>query len=174
MRRKIYEKKKALSILILGSILLVACGVYWPVRMSPRGVGPVSYRGYDSNGERIYYTATNDQGETILYTGGPAYGSMMGGRLACVSCHGEDGRGGLHWMHMQQMEAPDIRYSALINDHDEGEEEMLMDEYDLEAFRNAVVFGQHPDGDSLNYDMPRWEMRDSDLSDLLDFLKTLP
>jgi len=172
--KKMHKRKMALLFLLLGSILLVACGIYWPVSMLPRGMGPVSYRDYASNGERIYFTATNDQGEYISYTEGPAYGGMMGGRLACVSCHGEDGRGGLHWMHMQQMDAPDIRYSALINDHDEGGEEMQMEEYDLEVFRNAVVLGQHPDGDSLSDGMPRWEMSDSDLSDLLDFLKTLP
>ena len=167
--------KQKLSIMIsLGGLLLLACGVYWPVSMSPRGMGPVSYRDYSSNGERIYFTTTSEQDEYISYMGGPAYGGMMGGRLACVSCHGEDGHGGLHWMHMQQMVAPDIRYSALLNDHDEGDEEMPMDEYDLETFRNAVVLGQHPDGDSLSYDMPRWEMSDADLADLLDFLKTLP
>jgi len=172
--KKIHKRKKTLLFLLLGSILLVACGIYWPVGMSPRGMGPVTYRNYTTNGERIYFTATNDRGEYISYTGGPAYGGMMGGRLACVSCHGEDGRGGLHWMHMQQMDAPDIRYSALLNDHDEGEEEMPMDDYDLDTFRNAVVLGQHPDGDSLSYDMPRWKMSDADLADLLDFLKTLP
>ena len=75
---------------------------------------------------------------------------------------------------MQRMDAPDIRYSALINDHDEDAEEMPMDEYELDTFRNAVVLGRHPDGDSLNSDMPRWEMSDADLADLLDFLKTLP
>ena len=167
-------KHKSFLLIVFGGLFLLACGIYWPVSMSPRGMGPVSYRDYASNGERIYFTATNDQGEYISYTGGQTFGGMMGDRLACVSCHGEDGRGGLHWMHMQQMDAPDIRYSALINDHDEDAEEMPMDEYELDTFRNAVVLGQHPDADSLNSDMPRWEMRDADLADLLDFLKTLP
>ena len=99
----------------------------------------------------------------------------MGGQLACVSCHGEDGRGGLHWMHMQKMDAPPINYDALV--------QMMTEEsggnpqpggYTLDDFRKSVVDGQHPDGDSLSYDMPRWKMSDTDLSDLLDFLKTLP
>jgi len=167
-------KRKSFILISLGGLLLLACGIYWPVSMSPRGMGTVSYGDYATNGERIYFTATNNQGEYISYTGGQTFGGMMGGRLACVSCHGEDGRGGLHWMHMRQMDAPDIRYSALINDHDEGDEEMTMDKYNLDAFRNAVVLGQHPDGDSLGTDMPRWEMSDADLAELLDFLKTLP
>ena len=33
-------------------------------------------------------------------------------------------------------------------------------EYDLEDFRQAVVFGKHPDGEPLNRDMPRWRMGD--------------
>ena len=167
-------KQKSIMLIILGVLFLLACGIYWPVSMSPRGTGPVAYGDYASNGERIYFTSTSNRGEYISFTGGPAFGGMMGGRLVCVSCHGEDGQGGLHWMHMQQMDAPDIRYSALINDHDEGEEEMSMEEYTLDAFRNAVVLGQHPDGDSLSTDMPRWEIGDADLADLLDFLKTLP
>jgi len=166
--------QKSYLLIVFGCLFLLACGIYWPVSLSPRGMGPVSYRDYASHGERIYFTATNDQGEYISYTGGQTFGGMMGDRLACVSCHGEDGRGGLHWMHVQQMDAPDIRYSALINDHDEDAEEMPMDEYELGTFRNAVVLGQHPDGDSLNSDMPRWELSDADLADLLDFLKTLP
>ena len=119
-------KQKAYLLIFLGGLFLLACGIYWPVGMSPRSMGPVSNGNYASNGEQIYFTATNKRGETIRYSGGPSYGGMMGARLACVSCHGEDGQGGLHWMHMQQMDAPDIRYSALISDHDEGEEGMPM------------------------------------------------
>ena len=37
----------------------------------------------------------------------------MGSNFACVSCHGEDGRGGQHVMHMDVMDAPDIRIAAL-------------------------------------------------------------
>ena len=167
-------KGKSLILISLGGFLLLACGIYWPVSISPRSMESVSYRNYTTNGERIYFTATNEQGDYISYTGGPAYGGMMGGRLACVSCHSEDGRGGLHWMHMQQMDAPDIRYSALLNDHDEGDEEMPVDEYDLETFRNAIVLGQHPDGDLLDRTMPRWQMNDQDLSDLFEFIKKMP
>ena len=46
-------------------------------------------------------------------------------------------------------------------------------EYDLAAFRLAVIGGVHPDGESLSRDMPRWRMDDRDLADLFDFLETL-
>jgi hypothetical protein len=36
-----------------------------------------------------------------------------------------------------------------------------------------VVDGEHPDGDSLDRDMPRWKMSENDLADLFAFLQSL-
>jgi mono/diheme cytochrome c family protein len=134
---------------------------------------------FASNGERIYFTATDTSGQVISYSGGPSMGMMMGGgRLACVSCHGPGGRGGTHMMHMQSMKAPDVRWSALVGMHEEGHESGESHEhshqgYDLETFRRAVVKGEHPDGDKLDRDMPRWDMNETDLRDLMNYLKAL-
>ncbi len=121
---------------------------------------------FDSNGERIYFTATSERSTTaITYTGGPTSSGWMmtRGRLACVSCHGPDGQGGKHSMGMMQvMDAKDIRWSV------------LQDEFDAEKFRLAVVKGQDPDGTQLESDMPLWNISDDDLADLIAFLKTLP
>jgi len=92
---------------------------------------------FRSNGERIYFTSTSERGTAITYTDGPASSGwmMMGGRLACVSCHGPNGRGGKHSMGMMQvMDSEDIRWSV------------LQPEFDAEKFRLAVVKGQDPDG----------------------------
>ncbi len=135
---------------------------------------------FDSNGKRIYFTATSERGTPISYSGGPSMGMMMmGGRLACVSCHGIDARGGRHIMHMQIMNAPNIRWTALSGGHHDEQEmsgeqhEHEHEAYNFEAFRNAVEGGRHPDGDELNEDMPRWKMSDEDLRDLMDYLKSL-
>jgi len=120
---------------------------------------------FRSNGERIYFTGTSGRGTEITYTGGPTSTGwmMMGGRLACVSCHGTDGRSGKHSMGMMQvMESKDIRWSVLKK------------EFDAEKFRLAVVNGQDPDGTKLKADMPRWNISNEDLADLITFLKTLP
>ena len=171
--------KKALFLITLGSIFLVGCGI-----LSLRNTVPVVPMGggwwgsnYASNGEMIYFTATNDKGTRIPYTGGPAFGRgmMMGSSVTCASCHGADGRGGVHTMHMQVMDAPDIRYASLTSEADEhGEDshEGEHSEYGLDEFRRAVIFGQHPDGEPLNGDMPRWRMGDGDLIELFEFLKT--
>ncbi|TRZ89095.1 hypothetical protein D4R89_06605 [bacterium] len=120
---------------------------------------------FRSNGERIYFTSTSERGTAITYTGGPSSGGwmMMGGQLACVSCHGPNGRGGKHNMGMMQvMDSKDIRWKV------------LQPEFDAEKFRLAVVKGQDPDGTQLKPEMPRWNIGNEDLSDLIAFLKTLP
>ncbi len=161
--------KANVLLFLIGALLLSACTA------SPMGVG--FWRNYESNGERIYFTATNDSGKSIRYSDGPAYGGMMmDSQLSCASCHNSDGTGGEHVMHMQWMDAPDIRFAALSGEehgHDDDHDDDH-GEYDLEAFRQAVVEGLHPDGESLSADMPRWKFSDQDLADLFEFLQTLP
>lgn len=167
--------------LLLAALLLVACGVN-STRRGPGGTG-WGRGAFDSNGERIYFTATSDRGTRITYTGGPGTGMMMGGgNLTCASCHGPDARGGRHRMHMDVMDAPDVRWSVLAGEAaGQGEAGAHEDEhteaqggYDLETFRQAVVAGKHPDGEPLSRDMPRWRMSDEDLADLAQYLQTLP
>jgi hypothetical protein len=125
------------------------------------------------NGEQIYFTRSSGRGTSITYRGGPRFGGMMmmGNALTCSACHGPDGRGGAHWMHMQAMNAPDITFAALVTE--EHEESEGHTEYNLQVFHQAVVEGRHPDGDALSRDMPRWQISDADLADLLAFLKLL-
>lgn len=178
--------KKIILLTILITVFISACSTVIIEDMfqgdSPMG-GSWRIGNYSSNGERIYFTASNESGERIPYSGGPAFGGMMMGTQAtCASCHGSDGRGGDHWMHMELMDAPDIRLEALLgeaeehgeaaDDHDDDHAD-AHEGYDLETFEKAVVFGQHPDGDPLDNDMPRWRLSEKDLRDLFDFLMTL-
>jgi cytochrome c553 len=161
------NRKKVIIIALFAmvtTLLLTACGLVNPTT-SPMGTG-WGDGVFDSNGERIYFTATSDRDTGITYTGGPSSNGWMmggGGSLACASCHGPDGRGGIHSMGMmQEMDAKDIRWST------------LEDEFDPEKFRLAVTEGKDPDGTQLNTDMPRWNIGNDDLADLIDYLKTLP
>ncbi len=158
------------------ALLLSACGI-------TGGAGFLlnsRISNFDSNGARIYFTARNEMGERIRYSGGsPFGGTMMASSLTCASCHGADGRGGLHTMHMQVMDAPDIRWSTLSSgehgDHDDdSDDEHSEGAYDQEDFFRAVREGIEPDGHTLSSDMPKWRMSDNDLTDLLHFLETLP
>lgn len=156
------------------SAILSACFVSAPFGPGRPGIawGPGSF---DSVGEQIYFTAINEDGDRIRYRGGPSAGMMMGGVLSCASCHGPDARGGRHVMHMDVMDAPDIRWSALAGEaHSEDEHDHEHGgDYDLETFRRAVVDGEHPDGGTLSRDMPRWRMGDESLEALADYLQSL-
>jgi cytochrome c oxidase subunit 2 len=155
---------------VIVTLLLSTCSVF-PQSVGSSGTawGTGAFR---SNGERIYFTSTTKRGKEITYSSGPALSGwmMMGGRMACASCHGPYGRGGKHSMGMggmsmgmtQVMDAKDIRWSV------------LKDEFNTEKFRLAVVKGLDPDGTQLKSDMPRWNISNDDLSDLIAFLKTLP
>jgi hypothetical protein len=152
------------SLLLISLVaLLSGCGLI--TRSSPNEGTSWGQGAFSSNGERIYFTSTSDRGTRITYTGGPSSSGwmMMGGQLTSASCHGPDGRGGVHSMGMMQtMNAPDIRWST------------LEDEFTADAFKLAVVDGKDPDGSTMSSDMPRWKMSDGDISDLIEYLKTLP
>jgi len=171
-------------VLFVTGLLLSACGAFDSNAETFEGVawGPEAF---ESNGESIYFSGYTLGGNRIDYSGGPDMGMMtVGGNFSCASCHGPDARGGEHVMHMQVMDAPNIRWSALSAHEDEHtEEDGHADEeadhaadssaYDLEMFRLAIVEGQHPDGEPLDDDMPRWDMTEQQLAELADYLQSL-
>ncbi len=162
---------RALFPIAFAAIAITACAWIFPSVLSQNA-------GFSSsdNGARIYYTGTNSNGDRIRYRGGTTFGGMMmGQQLACASCHGTEGRGGTHFMRMQRMDAPDIRWETLASGEHGGHEgdEQGEGAYDEAAFKLALTEGIEPGGGSLSKDMPRWEMSDEDIRDLIEFLKTL-
>ena len=123
MNRKIKTITNGLLAVIATLLLVLAAFAARPQSVESSGTawGTGTFR---SNGERIYFAATSERGKAITYTGGPVSSGwmMMGGRLACVSCHGPNGQGGKHSMGMMQgpgmmqgMDAKDIRWSCKTN-----------------------------------------------------------
>ena len=148
-------------------LILAACSPFFP----SSSLSKIDDTPNAENGERIYFTSTSQRGGRISFSGGPALGGMMmGSYLTCASCHGPTAQGGRHTMHMTVMDAPDIRYVELA---EEMEEHGGEGEYDLITFKKAVIDGEHPDGDSLDRNMPRWKMSENDLADLFAFLQSL-
>lgn len=105
-------------------------------------------------------TGMNEKGERIPFVGGPKWLYMHGG--GCVNCHGADGRGGIYPM-MCGVKTPDIRYSTLTEEHG-------MSEGDI---KKAITQGVDEDGEELDYCVPRMQMSEEDLNDLIEYLKNL-
>jgi len=134
------------------------------------GLASLSGGSFQSNGERIYFTATSSSGQPITAEMGNM--SMQSPQMACVDCHGPDGRGGPVWMMMGSFEAPDIRYRALTSaEHEEEGEEHPP--YTDELIKQAFLQGINPAGEALSFPMPRWRMSDADAQDLLEYLQSL-
>jgi len=65
----------------------------------------------------------------------------------------------------------DIRYEALIKgEYEHGKKETP---YTDALIKRAITEGLDPDGDALDWTMPRWQVSDADFADLLAYLKTL-
>ncbi|MDO8635650.1 MAG: cytochrome c [Dehalococcoidia bacterium] len=123
------------------------------------------------NGERIYYTGISASGRPIGKYGGPMWLNMRGG--GCVSCHGEDGRGGAPVL-MGSAIPPDISYFALTDAHQGPGNGHSHQPYSEELIKRAIVKGINAEGKPLNATMPRWQMSDGDLKDLIEYLKGFP
>jgi mono/diheme cytochrome c family protein len=176
------SERSAWILIIAGAVLVglfLACLAggflfFFPLRRvaRPVPVTPELPQGYASNGETIYFTGFNDQGERIPFSGGPMWLSMRGG--GCASCHGPDGQGGAPVMMGTEI-PPDIRYHHLIEEEheEEHEEEEAHPPYTDETIKRAITEGVEPDGEPMDLTMPRWQMSERDLDDLLEFLKTL-
>lgn len=128
---------------------------------------------YSSAGERIYYTGIGDDGQAIPRTVGRSglMGRGMMGRMACVTCHGQDGRGGRVAMMLGSFDAEDIRYSQLTSDRTEdGETVPGWSDSDI---ARAIRDGIEPSGEQLKAPMPRWDMTDDEIDEIIDYLKEL-
>lgn len=122
---------------------------------------------YTSLGEQIYFTGVGSAGP-IPRTDG--FGMM--GTAGCVSCHGADGAGGLIQTAGIQIGVPDIRLSTLESTHVEnGELVPAATEAEIEA---AIRTGANPHGGTLSGHMPRWQMNDTDMSALIEYLRARP
>jgi mono/diheme cytochrome c family protein len=125
-------------------------------------------REYQSNGERIYLEAESSSGEPITRVGG----FMMMHRIACVTCHGEDGKGGRVAMMMWTIDVPDITWNHLTEE-EHGDEAEGHPPYTEESLKRAITEGIEPDGEYLDEFMPIWQMTEEDLNDLVEYIKTL-
>ena len=160
-----FERTPNVTLLFLFFVLTSVLSACWTIPgIVSRQAAPRSVTGGSglANGERIYFTATNAEGERIPYSDGPEFGGMMmGSYLTCAACHGPAGEGieGL---------GKDMTTSEFIAGNTDDE---------LVAF---IKVGRDP-SDPLNttgVGMPASggnpALSDEDLFDIVAYIRTLP
>jgi hypothetical protein len=160
--------------LIMGVVLTVLGVVGFAAVCGLAPASPTGDRGFSSAGQRIYYTGADSQGvlisRTIAGSGITGFG-MMADTAACVDCHGDDGRGGRVGMMFGAVEIPDIKYSVLTSPR--SQDGTTMPAWTDADIARAIRDGLEPNGQSLKAPMPRWDMTDTQLNDVIAYLKEL-
>ncbi len=145
-----------------------------PNMMGPQ-VGNANFpASFTTNGQRIYFAASSESGK-------PISAKMMGMemvnmQMSCAYCHGAQGQGQTITMQMGTWQTPKISYEYLISD-DHGQNNESSNghgHYTEEKIKRAITEGINPDGKALQWPMPRWNISEEDLNDLLKYLKELP
>lgn len=130
-------------------------------RLRARGLGGAGTAA--ANGQRIYQTGRNPNGQMIGRSSIPvSEGALMMGGGGCASCHGANGRGSTVTMMMGYLEAPDVTYRSLTN---EG--------YTDARIYRAIRYGIDENGKPLDAAMPRWQMSETEVRDVVAYLKEL-
>jgi mono/diheme cytochrome c family protein len=110
------------------------------------------------NGERIYLYGVSESRKPIEPRLDGMGGHMVQG-YSCADCHGEERQGGRVDLMMGSYDVPDLQVEHLA-EHG----------FTEEALKIAITDGVKPDGQPLEFPMPRWSMADEDLDDLVQFL----
>ena len=149
----------ALALIVIGVVGLILLGT---------GALPINRVANTptARGEWIFRTGTDPTtGQPIPYGGG----MMMG--MSCANCHGVDA----HGLRTPMFISPNITYRNLTDPRGMREPDGRRDgTYTNATLKRAITQGLDPEGKPLDWPMPRWQMTNQELDDLLAYLKTLP
>ncbi len=121
-------------------------------------------------GKRIYAEGESAAGTPLTALIAKGSTPLPASIVPCGGCHGADGRGRPEG----GVVPPDITWSSLTgsygHDHDYGRSHQAFDD---ESFARAVVVGLDPADNELDRTMPRYSIPESDLADLVAYIKRL-
>lgn len=124
----------------------------------------------ESRGKQIYVQGTSRSGKDILAYVGDESIEVPGSAMACANCHGFDGQGKPEG----GVSPSDITWEALTKPygavHADGRRHPAYSERGLEL---AISRGRDPAGNKFLNVMPRYQMSQEDLADLILYLKRL-
>ncbi len=160
------ESRKLMIYLIVILVLLIGMLIYVYVQIRQFSPGKEEGEGNRAavtdlaNGGSIYLEGKDLQGKMIPISGGPAWFLKDGG--GCAVCHGEKGEGGKP-IHGLKIVPPNIRKAVAKGIGGMSEKD----------FGKLIRWGEIGGGKSLSYEMPRFDLTDEEVRDLLAFIRKL-
>jgi ABC-type branched-subunit amino acid transport system substrate-binding protein len=88
--------------------------------------------------------------------------------VPCISCHGADGRGSDN-----ALASSNVSWNAMTSPDKHQHGQRVHAPYDEETLARAITAGIDPDGNSLEAVMPRYNLSDEDMADLIAYLKVI-
>ncbi len=152
---------------VLAALLIAAVSL---PRLAAAAGEPPPLSPEEARGKRLFLAGESGSGgeiSAVMGSGGPET-AVPGATLPCGSCHGRDGRG-----RPEGGIAPsNITWESLTKPYGSG---ALLGRthpsYDEKSVKRAVTMGLDPAGNALNPTMPRYQMSQADVADLIAYLK---
>ncbi len=121
-------------------------------------------------GRRLYRDGIGTDGESIVAVIGSPGVEVPGTAVACVRCHGEDGRGRPEG----GVSPSDLTWQALTRPYDVTHPSgRRHPPYDARRLVRAVTMGLDPAGNELHVAMPRFRLSQADAAALTAYLRAL-
>lgn len=119
-------------------------------------------------GKRIYVAGESESGSPINAIVSRGGASIAASILPCVGCHGDDGKGRPEG----GVVPSDVTWTRLTaaygHEHDYGRSHPAFDERSVAI---AIIAGEDPAKNSLDTAMPRYDMSEADMADLIAYLQ---
>jgi ABC-type branched-subunit amino acid transport system substrate-binding protein len=140
-------------------------------------VFPISVSAQDSvlseaqeRGKYVYETGKSRKRRIItanLQAGAPPVPAEI---LPCMNCHGADGRGAEEYTEVAPL---NINWFAMVQSGQHTHAKRSHAAFDEASVARSIVDGVDPDGNPLDAAMPRYNISDDDMADLIEYLKIM-
>ncbi len=90
--------------------------------------------------------------------------------LPCINCHGADGRGAEDYVGVAPL---NVNWYAMSSTGVHEHALRSHNPFDEMSLARAIVFGKDPDGNDMDKSMPRYDMAEADVKDLIAYLKIM-
>lgn len=120
---------------------------------------------YASDGERIYFTGRNDEGDLIQAIVDRSGLKDREREITCALCHGNDRKGRRNPIpEFGPFLAPSLTRESLLKNS------RKRPAYDRASLAKSIHLGKSSSGKALHHPMPRWQLSDRDMEALIRYL----